>query len=41
MLDPQIRAIILRRNALMRRVEKLVAEKGEEAVLFGVASEPQ
>ena len=41
LLDPQIRAIILRRNALMRRVEKLVAEKGEEAVLFGVASEPQ
>ncbi|TDI35417.1 MAG: hypothetical protein E2P02_28015 [Acidobacteria bacterium] len=41
LLDPQIRAIIMRRNALMRRLDKLVAEKGDEAVLFGVASEHQ
>jgi hypothetical protein len=41
LLDPQIRAIIMRRNALMRRIDKLVAEKGEDAVLFGVTSEHQ
>ncbi len=39
LLDPQIGAIIMRRNALMRRLDKLVAEKGEEAVLFGAVSE--
>ena len=39
LLDPQIRAIIIRRDALMRRIDKLVAEKGEEAVLFGAVSE--
>lgn len=41
LLDPQISAIIMRRDALMRRIDKLVAEKGEEAVLFGVVSEHQ
>ena len=41
LLTPQIGAIIMRRNALMRRLDKLVAEKGEEAVLFGAVSEHQ
>ena len=35
LLDPQIRAIIMRRDALMRRIDKLVAEKGEEACCSG------
>jgi len=34
LLDPQVRAILGRRDALLRLMEKLVAEKGESAVLF-------
>ena len=34
LLDPQIRAILGRRDALLTLMEKLIAEKGESAVLF-------
>lgn len=34
LLDPQVRAILGRRDALLTLMEKLVAEKGESAVLF-------
>jgi hypothetical protein len=34
LLEPQIRAILGRRDALLTLMEKLVAEKGEAAVLF-------
>jgi hypothetical protein len=34
LLDPQVRAILGRRDALLTLMEKLIAEKGESAVLF-------
>ncbi len=34
LLDPQVRAILGRRDALLTLMEKAIAEKGEEAVLF-------
>jgi hypothetical protein len=34
LLEPQIRAILARRDALLTLMAKLVAEKGEPAVLF-------
>jgi hypothetical protein len=34
LLDPQVRAILGRRDALLTLMEKLIAEKGETAVLF-------
>jgi hypothetical protein len=34
LLEPQIRAILGRRDALLTLMEKLVAEKGESAVMF-------
>ncbi|HEY7696949.1 MAG TPA: hypothetical protein VIE88_00965 [Vicinamibacteria bacterium] len=34
LLEPQIRAILARRDALLTLMEKLVSEKGEAAVLF-------
>jgi hypothetical protein len=34
LLDPQVRAILGRRDALVKLMEKLIAEKGESAVLF-------
>lgn len=34
LLDPQVRAILARRDALLTLMEKAVAEKGESAVLF-------
>jgi hypothetical protein len=34
LLDPQVRAILGRRDALLTWMEKLIAEKGESAVLF-------
>ncbi len=34
LLEPQVRAILSRRDALLTLMEKLVAEKGESAVLF-------
>jgi hypothetical protein len=34
LLDPQVRAILGRRDALLTLMERLVAEKGESAVLF-------
>jgi hypothetical protein len=34
LLEPQVRAILSRRDALLTLMEKLIAEKGEAAVLF-------
>jgi hypothetical protein len=34
LLDPQVRAILGRRDALLTLMERLIAEKGESAVLF-------
>jgi hypothetical protein len=34
LLDPQVRAILGRRDALLTLMEELIAEKGESAVLF-------
>ncbi len=34
LLDPQVRAILGRRDALLTMMERLIAEKGESAVLF-------
>ena len=34
LLEPQVRAILSRRDALLTLMEKLIAEKGESAVLF-------
>lgn len=41
LLEPQIRAIIMRRDGLLRRLKELVEEKGEDAVLFGPAPDSQ
>lgn len=41
LLEPQITAVIMRRDGLMRRLDRLIAEKGEEAVLFGPSPKPR